>query len=205
MLRTCLLACVALALCCSAVQAGESGLKTGTPELKSIGPLAFGPENVLFISDPLGAAVVAVKIEDDPAGSAARVNIDGINDKVAALLGVTAKDVLINDLAVNPASGSVEAYPVIDIISHIDAVILRLTISGEVLETTPNHPFRASDGAWTAAEDLQAGDLVLNINGQLGQVEAVEWVEDTNQRMYNLVVAEAHSFFVGSGAWLVAG
>ena len=51
--------------------------------------------------------MVAVKIEDDPAGSAARVNIDGINDKVAALLGVTAKDVLINDLAVNPASGSV--------------------------------------------------------------------------------------------------
>ena len=42
-----------------------------------------------------------------PAPSDAKFSLDGIDAKIAALLGTTADDILINDLAVNPASGTV--------------------------------------------------------------------------------------------------
>lgn len=42
----------------------------------------------------------------------------------------------------------------------------------------------------------------MALDGGYGIVEAVVVVE-TNQRMYNLTVDGAHTFFVGDGAWLV--
>jgi hypothetical protein len=63
MLRTAFVSCVAVALLFAAsLQAAEkSGLTEGKPDLKSIGPIAFGPDGVLFIGDPLGAAIFAVQ------------------------------------------------------------------------------------------------------------------------------------------------
>jgi hypothetical protein len=81
-------------------------LKQGTPDLKSIGPLAFGPEGILFIGDPQGAAIVAVAT-DDKAANAAAVKVEGIDGMIASLLGIDTKQILINGLAVNPASGLV--------------------------------------------------------------------------------------------------
>ncbi len=116
-------------------------------------------------------------------------------------------------LAFNEANGQLEVHPVTDTISHIDPEIVLLTIDGEVLETTAGHPFYEMDTVpglvvgqyhrrWTDAGALEAGDLVWQADGTTGVVEAVE-VVDRPQRMYNLTVAEAHTFFVGDGAWLV--
>jgi hypothetical protein len=82
-------------------------LKPGTPDLQSVGPLAFGPDGVLFVGDPQGAAIFAIDTGDRTAAPAAPVKIDKIDEKLAALLGTDVKQVLINDLAVNPASGKV--------------------------------------------------------------------------------------------------
>jgi hypothetical protein len=98
-----------LALLAGSVQAADlsTGLKTGTPDLKSAGPLAFGPEGILFIGDTQGAAVFAVATGDQsPSQGAGPIKIEGIDGKVAALLGTTEKDILFNDLAVNPLSGN---------------------------------------------------------------------------------------------------
>jgi hypothetical protein len=81
-----------------------SGMTEGKVTLKSAGPLAFGPEGILFIADTKSAAVVAVATGDTKGGAAKPVKVDGINQKVAALLGTAADQVLIDDLAVNPAS-----------------------------------------------------------------------------------------------------
>jgi hypothetical protein len=80
-------------------------LKRGTPELKSIGPLAFGPDGVLFIGDPQGAAIIALDTADRTAGDTGALKVEGIDGKVASLLGIEAKQLLINAVAVNPASG----------------------------------------------------------------------------------------------------
>jgi hypothetical protein len=104
-MRTKLLAAaIALAL---AAPAGAADLTKGTPELKSITALAFGPNGLVFIGDPLGANVFAVDTGDaKPAGNK-DVTVEKIDEKIAATLGVTAKEVRISDVKVNPASGNV--------------------------------------------------------------------------------------------------
>ena len=85
----------------------SASLKAGKAELQSAGPLAFGPDGVLFVGDSMGAAVFALATEDTASSSPGRVDISGINEKVAALLGTSADQILINDVAVNPASKKV--------------------------------------------------------------------------------------------------
>jgi len=76
--------------------------------LKSAGALAFGPDGVLFVGDSIGGAITAIDTGDrTPVASAAQVNIQRIDEKLAALVGVMPGDILINDVAVNPISKNV--------------------------------------------------------------------------------------------------
>jgi hypothetical protein len=84
-------------------QALTDSLKPGKADLKSAGALAFGPDGVLFVGDGMGASVFAFDTADRaPVAGAAEV--EGINAKVAALLGTTPDQILINDVTVNPLS-----------------------------------------------------------------------------------------------------
>jgi len=81
------------------------GMETGRPEFKSVGPLAFGPEGILFVADTKAAAVTALATGDtQDAQDREPMQISGINVKIAGLLGTTAEEILIHDLAVNPIS-----------------------------------------------------------------------------------------------------
>ncbi len=85
--------------------ATSADMKEGKLTFKSMGPLAFGPDGILFVADTKGAAVVAIDTGDTKAaGSAQPLKVEGINQKIAALLGTAADQILINDLAVNPIS-----------------------------------------------------------------------------------------------------
>lgn len=75
-------------------------------------------------------------------------------------------------------------------------------IDGEVIWTTPEHPFYLGNGQWISAGDLQDGDLIRNANWQLGQVQDVTTIYQTRP-MYNLSVDTAHTYFVGQQQWLV--
>jgi len=81
-------------------------LKKGTPELKSAGVLTFGPEGVLFVADPLGATIFAIDTGDRSASGTGQPKVEGLDEKLASLLGIDAKQLLVNDLAVNPLSGN---------------------------------------------------------------------------------------------------
>jgi hypothetical protein len=107
--RLALAALLAAAVCAGPLAAAGLGdsLHQGKPDLKSIGPLAFGPEGILFVGDPQGAAIFAVDTGDRTAGDRGAVKVEGIDGKVASLLGIDAKQTRINSLAVNPASGQV--------------------------------------------------------------------------------------------------
>ncbi|HEX9564821.1 MAG TPA: hypothetical protein VF981_12645 [Gemmatimonadaceae bacterium] len=82
------------------------GMIVGAPPAKSLGQLAFGPGNVLFIGDNDGAQVVAVEVEDGERGTGA-ISLDGIDERVAQLLGAPVADIRINDLAVHPVTRNV--------------------------------------------------------------------------------------------------
>jgi hypothetical protein len=84
-----------------------SSLKAGSVELKSAGPLAFGPQGILFVGDPQAAAIYAIDTGDRAAAeSGGRPKVEGINDQIGSLLGTEAREVRIADLAVNPISGN---------------------------------------------------------------------------------------------------
>ena len=51
---------------------GEYGLSRGAPPIRSVGPLAFGPDGVLFVADNASASVFAIDVADDaPAAASA--------------------------------------------------------------------------------------------------------------------------------------
>lgn len=112
MLTRCRNCSLAAALLCALLFATSSpaadgkGLTAGMPDLKSAGPLAFGPDGILLVGDPQGAAVFAIDTGDGSGSRAAgKFTVEAINEKIAALLGTTPEEILINDLAVNPNSG----------------------------------------------------------------------------------------------------
>jgi len=78
---------------------------TGDPKIKSISALAFGPEGILFIGDSDRAKIVALDTqEDSDAELPEDLNMERVDEKIAAMLGTTADKILIHDMAVNPAS-----------------------------------------------------------------------------------------------------
>src|SRR5687768_4373542 len=88
--------------------ASASSMKEGAVTLKSAGPIAFGPDGVLLVADTKAAAIVAIDTADLKSDKSAKpLKVEGINTKVAALLGTTADQIIINDIAVNPASRNV--------------------------------------------------------------------------------------------------
>ena len=71
---------------------------------------------------------------------------------------------------------------------------------GEAVVVTGIHRFWKAGKGWTMARDLKAGDLVRALGG-VATVSAVE--DDRTQPVFNLEVAEGHSFLVGKLGALV--
>ena len=89
----------ALVLCNS--QAHAEDLK-----LNSAGPIAFGPDGLLLVSDPMEAVVYAIETGDTNGSTdGVTVEMKDIRSKVASMMGAKAEKVRINDLAVNPING----------------------------------------------------------------------------------------------------
>ena len=98
-----LLLVVSPALSAATIDLGE-GAVTGPAALQSIGPLAFGPDGILFAADSLGGAIFALDTQDTEPSAGDGLNVEGLDEQVAALLGTTVDDIQIIDLAVNPLS-----------------------------------------------------------------------------------------------------
>ena len=116
-------------------------------------------------------------------------------------------DVEVGDLVMgySEVAGAVSFIHVTATHSEFHETTLDVTIDGEVVHTTDEHPFfvvKDGEGEWVKAKDLQIGDVIFNTMGKDGIVDAVE-VVDKPQQMYNLSVQLVASYFVGDGQWLV--
>jgi len=146
------------------VTMAEFGLQVGTPELRSLGPITFGPEGILFLADNASAKVFAVDV-DDPAPEAGSepFDLDSVDVRVASFLGCGTNDLVIRDMAVHPRSHNVylsvqrghgdAAQPVLVRIDRLDGTIAEIPLS-EV---------RFSEAAITdaPAEDDERFDITL--------------------------------------------
>jgi hypothetical protein len=84
------------------------GMTKGTPEIKSMTSLTFGPEGVLFIGDSQSASVFALNTKDNSnITEITNVDVQGIDKKLSDMLGTTVDNISILDIAVNPMSKKV--------------------------------------------------------------------------------------------------
>jgi hypothetical protein len=127
------------------------GLVTGTPEIKSISQLAFGPDGILFVGDSKSAAVFAIDTKDKTASDkAAAIEIKGIDQKIAAALGTEAKNIRIQDMAVNPVSKKVYFA-----VQNLDGTSVLLSLEGDKIQNVSlkDIPFSSTSIANPPGED----------------------------------------------------
>ncbi len=80
----------------------RNGFSIGNPVIKSIKTIAFGPENILFIGDNTGSMIYAIEIDDTQSALRTNFNIKNITAKIGVIMGASAKDTNILDMAVSP-------------------------------------------------------------------------------------------------------
>ena len=71
--------------------------------MTSIGPLTFGRDGILFAADTQAATIYALELGDKAKGAGAGTQgVDAVDQKIAALLGTDAKEIIVTDLVVHP-------------------------------------------------------------------------------------------------------
>ena len=83
-------------------QAETYGLKPGPVELKSVGPMTFGPSGILFIGDSKAAKIYAIDTGDS-GKVVGKYAMDDLTTRIASAINVSR--VTLGDLAVNPETG----------------------------------------------------------------------------------------------------
>lgn len=94
-------------------------------------------------------------------------------------------------LAYDPAGNDLAYYPVVATWVHQDSIVVYLTIAGETITTTPEHPFYVVGQGWTPAGTLTIGDEIQN-TWESGNLEAISF-HLSPQPMYNLTIATTHT------------
>ena len=98
---------LAAALAAHAALSASSGadMRMGTPDIKSIGALAFSPQGILFLGDVESGAVFAVDVADSTVDQSSEpMRVSEIDKKVASALGTAPDQIRLHDLAVHPQS-----------------------------------------------------------------------------------------------------
>jgi hypothetical protein len=140
-----------------------ASLKPGSVTLQSAGPLAFGPDGVLFIGDGGAGTIYAIDTNDrTPGPSAGPVKVPAIDEKVAGLLGTTAKDILINDVAVNPVSKNIYLSVSRGKGPDAKAVLVRVTQQGKV-EEVPTQSVKCSKAALPNPSSKQRQEAITDL------------------------------------------
>ena len=103
------------------------------PQFQSIGPLAFGPDGVLFAADNMAARIYAIELGDAAAGATQGAkDIQDIDQKIASMLGTDARELTITDLAIHPVSKNAFLSAQRGQGSSARAVLLRVDGAGEI-------------------------------------------------------------------------
>ena len=95
--------------------------------------------------------------------------------------------------------GAVESKPVEKVFVRLTEVV-HLHVGGQVVRTTGEHPFYAYDRGWVPVSELADGDSILTAAGDWKAVEEV-FATGELETVYNLRVADHHTYFVGGDGW----
>ncbi len=119
-------------------------------------------------------------------------------------------------LAYNPKTGKMEQEPIVHVWVNHDNDLVDLTLTtathaphsasvkktSEVIHTNQKHPFFTLEHGFVPVGHLHLGMHILRADGNIGVVTGWKVVPGT-KAMYNLTVAQDHTFTVGMGQWVV--
>src|SRR6266699_186906 len=118
-------------------------------------------------------------------------------------------------LAYNPKTGKMEQEPILHVWINHDHDLVDLTITttthgqhgkatktSEVVHTNQKHPFFTIEHGFLPVGQIKLGMHLLRADGRVGVVTGWKVVPGT-KTMYNLEVAQDHTFTVGAGQWVV--
>ncbi|MFW5438870.1 polymorphic toxin-type HINT domain-containing protein [Paenibacillus apiarius] len=76
-----------------------------------------------------------------------------------------------------------------------------ITVGGEVITTTDEHPFWIVGKGWVEAQHLVVGDVLTTLDGKELAIEKIE-VKQEHMTVYNFKVKDFHTYFVSNlGVW----
>lgn len=105
----------------------------GDPAIESINAISFGPEGILFVGDSKSAMIAAIDTKDKVAAEAPKqIKMAKVDQQVAALLGTTADQITIQDMAVNPISKMIYLA-----VHHSNGTPVLLKTDGETILHVP--------------------------------------------------------------------
>ena len=118
----------------SAGGAERTDAASGTnPAFKTIGPLAFSPDGVLFAGDTQAAAIFALDLGKAATGGAPGAKaIPAFDQKVAALLGTDVREITVTDLAVHPRTRNAFASVMRGQGNNAHPALLRIDGAGKI-------------------------------------------------------------------------
>jgi hypothetical protein len=141
----CLTAALAIGVTARQPASPVADLPSGKVQLMSAGALAFGPDGILFVGDSVGGSIVAIDTGDRKApASTAPINVQGVDQKIAALVGVTPDQIVINDVKVNPVSKNVYLSGARGRGPDAMPLIMRVEASGKITALPLDNAKRAS-------------------------------------------------------------
>ena len=99
---------------------------------------------------------------------------------------------------------NLQRTPVLETYIREVTTLVHLTVNGEEIVTTVDHPFYVKNQGFIKAGELIVGDELLDVNGNVLLVENFD-VELTDEpvKVYNFEVDEFHTYHVGEiGVWV---
>src|SRR5581483_1838478 len=114
----------------------------------------------------------------------------------------------------NPQTGKMELQPILHVWINHDHDLVDLTITtqtypplkasqqSEVVHTTQKHPFLTVEKGFLPVGQIKLGMHVLRADGSVGVITGWKVVPGL-ATMYNLEVAQDHTYTVGDGLWVV--
>ena len=107
-------------------------------------------------------------------------------------------------IATNPETFEVAEKTVLETYVRETTELLHLTINGEVIKTTFEHPFYVKDVGFVEAGKLQVGDKLVDSRGNVLVVEEKKLeITDKPVKVYNFKVDNFHTYHVGENRVLV--
>jgi len=98
-------------------------------------------------------------------------------------------------LSKNDVSGEIAYKEVIELYKREVAETYNISVHGEVITTTDEHPFWVLNKGWIKTKDLSVGDILVTSQNEEWPIEKIE-VTQGNKTVYNFMVKDFHTYFV---------